>query len=63
MVAILHNHGYCISNDDSVEDIFDLYDVIISKNNGIHGEMIIEKVLIPKEETEYLLTLMLVTTF
>jgi hypothetical protein len=63
MVSILLNRGYSISTSDSVEEIVDMYDLVISKNNGIHNEDIVAKVKFPKEPTNFLLTVNIITSF
>jgi hypothetical protein len=62
MVDELTNRGYSITNSDSVDEIMDLYDVVITKNNGIFNESIVTTVTMPKHNTNFLKTLVPLTT-
>jgi hypothetical protein len=62
MVEKIGNRGYRISVTDSYEDVLDMYDMI-NKNEGIFGEDILNSVSIPEYSTNYLSTLVPITSF
>jgi hypothetical protein len=63
MAQQLTQRGYQVLSNDPVEDIIDMFDTIINKNNGIYCEEVFQNVTVPKEIPMYLQSLQPIITF
>jgi hypothetical protein len=63
MVSTLNQQGYQISSSDPVEDIINIYDMVVNKSNSIYSEEILQNVTVPQESPLYLRYLRPTVTF
>jgi hypothetical protein len=54
MVEKITERGYQVSVNDPIEEIIDVYDTIINKNQGIFNESILDSISVPEKPSNYL---------